>query len=142
MAINTIQYAALFQQKLDEQVTALSTSGWMEANAGQVKYTGGKEIKVPSISTSGLGDYDRDSGFVQGSVNLTYETLTMTQDRGRTFSLDAMEVDESGFLANATTVMGEHRAYVLPVGRFRGAERFRDIRREAGFHAGGRQPCD
>lgn len=115
MAINTIQYAALFQQKLDEQITALSTSGWMEANAGQVKYTGGKEIKVPSISTSGLGDYDRDNGFVQGSVNLSYETLTMTQDRGRTFSLDAMEVDESGFLANATAVMGEfQRTQVIP----------------------------
>ena len=29
MAINTIQYAALLQQKLDEQITVHSTSGWM-----------------------------------------------------------------------------------------------------------------
>lgn len=107
MAINIIQYAQLLQQKLDEQVVAQSTTGWMEANSGQVKYSGGKEIKVPSISTSGLADYDRDSGFVQGSVNLSYDTLTMTQDRGRTFTLDAMDVDESGFLANATATIGD-----------------------------------
>lgn len=115
MAINTIQFAALLQQKLDEQVTAQSTSGWMEANAGQVIYNGGKEIKVPSLTTSGLADYDRDNGFVQGAVTLTHETLTMTQDRGRTFKLDAMDVDESGFLANATAVAGEfQRAQVIP----------------------------
>ena len=115
MAINTLEYAQLLQTKLDEQVVAQSTTGWMEANAGQVKYTGGKEVKVPSISTSGLADYDRDNGFVQGSVNLSYETLTMTQDRGRTFTLDAMDVDESGFLANATAVIGNfQRQRVIP----------------------------
>ncbi len=115
MAINTIQFATLLQQKLDEQVIAQSTSGWMEANAGQVIYNGGKEIKVPSLTTSGLADYDRDNGFVQGAVTLTHETLTMTQDRGRTFKLDAMDVDESGFLANATAVAGEfQRTQVIP----------------------------
>lgn len=115
MAINTIQYAALLQQKLDEQITVHSTSGWMEANAGQVKYSGGKDIKVPSITTSGMGDYDRDTGFVQGSVNLGFETLTMTMDRGRTFSLDAMDVDETNFLMNAAAVAGVfQREQVIP----------------------------
>ena len=115
MAINTIEFATLLQQKLDEQVIAQSTSGWMEANAGQVIYNGGKEIKVPSMSMNGMGDYDRDSGFVQGAVTLTHETLTMTQDRGRTFQIDAMDVNESGFLANATAVAGEfQRTKVIP----------------------------
>lgn len=115
MAINTIQFATLLQQKLDEQVVAQSTSGWMEANAGQVIYNGGKEIKIPSLSTSGLADYDRDNGFVQGAITLTHETYTMTQDRGRTFQLDAMDVNESGFLANATAVAGEfQRTQVIP----------------------------
>ena len=101
MAINTIQFATLLQQKLDEQVTVQSTSGWMESNAGLVQYDGGKEIKVPSLSTTGLTDYDRDAGFTaQGKVTLSRETLTMTQDRSATFQLDAMDVNESGFLAN------------------------------------------
>lgn len=115
MAINTIEFATLLQQKLDEQVVAQSTSGWMEANAGQVIYSGGREVKVPSISLNGLGDYDRDNGFVQGAVTFGYETLTMTQDRGRTFSLDAMDVDETNFVMNATAVAGEfQRTKVIP----------------------------
>lgn len=46
----------------------------MDANAGQVKYTGGDEVKIPKISLVGLGNYDRDKGFKQGSVTLSYET--------------------------------------------------------------------
>jgi hypothetical protein len=81
MAINTLETAALFQQQLDKQMTQEATSGWMEGNAGQVKYTGGKEIKIPKLTMDGLADYDRDNGYVQGAVTQEYETKTMTQDR-------------------------------------------------------------
>ena len=110
MAINTIQYATLFQQALDKQATAKLTSGWMDANAGQVIYNGGKEVKIPKINMDGLGDYDRSTGFQQGAVTLEYETKTMTMDRGRTFMLDSMDVNESNFVANATNVMGQFQA--------------------------------
>lgn len=115
MPINALEYAKLFMTTLDKQILEQSTTGWMESNAGQVKYSGGNEVKIPSISMSGLGEYDRDEGFVQGSVSLTYETKKLTQDRGRTFQLDAMDVDESNFLATAGTVMGEfQRTKVIP----------------------------
>lgn len=115
MPINTLEYAKLFQTTLDEQMVAMSTSGWMESNSGQVKYSGGNEVKIPKITMDGLGDYDRDKGFVQGSVSLTYGTYIMTQDRGRTFQLDAMDVDETNFVASAATVMGEfQRTWVVP----------------------------
>ena len=107
---NTIAYATLFQQALDKAATAKLTSGWMEANAGQVIYNGGKEVKIPKISTNGLADYDRSSGFNQGAITLEYETRTMTQDRGRTFMLDSMDVNETNFVANATNVMGTCQA--------------------------------
>lgn len=115
MAINTLEYAKIFAQTLDKQMLAEATSGWMEANAGQVKYSGGNEVKIPMISTSGLGDYDRDEGFKRGAVTLSYQTMTMTQDRGRTFHLDAMDVDETNFIAAAGNVMGEfQRTQVIP----------------------------
>ena len=115
MPINTLEYAKIFQTTLDKQVVAEATSGWMEANAGQVKYNGGNEIKVPKVSLQGLGDYDRDNGFAQGSVSYVYQTLTMGQDRGRTFQLDAMDVDETNFISAAGTVMGEfQRTKVVP----------------------------
>lgn len=112
---NVIEYAKIFQQELDKQVIAQATSGWMEANAGLVKYNGGNEVKIPKIDMDGLGDYDRAKGFVEGAVTLEYETKTLTQDRGRTFMLDRMDVDESNFVATAANVMGEfQRTQVVP----------------------------
>ena len=58
----------------------------------------------------GLGDYSRAGGFTSGAVTLEYETRTMTMDRGRTFMLDAMDVNESNFVANASNVMGQFQA--------------------------------
>lgn len=115
MAINTIEAAKIFQTALDQQILEGSTSGWMEDNAGQVKYSGGNEVKIPKLSLSGLGNYDRDSGYTQGAVTFSFETKTMTQDRGRKFLLDKMDVDETNFVASATTVMGEfQRTKVIP----------------------------
>lgn len=107
---NTIAYATLFQQALDKAAVAKLTSGWMDANAGQVIYNGGKEVKIPKMNMDGLGDYSRANGFTQGSITLEYETKTMTQDRGRTFMLDSMDVNESNFVANATNAMGQFQA--------------------------------
>lgn len=115
MAINTLEYAKLFQTQLDLQAEQQATSGWMEANAGNVIYNGGDEIKIPDIVVQGLGDYDRDNGFVQGSVTYKYQTHKLTMDRGRTFQLDAMDVDETNFGASAANVMSEfQRLQVIP----------------------------
>ena len=55
MSINTIEYAKIFMEALDEQLVAGATSGWMEENSGQVQYTGGNEVKIPKIELNGLG---------------------------------------------------------------------------------------
>jgi len=106
MAINTLEMAKIFQQSLDKQMGIEATSGWMESNAQNVKYNGGDTVRMPRISTTGMAKYDRDNGFNQGSVTLTYDDYKLTQDRGRTFQLDSMDVDESNFIASAGTVMG------------------------------------
>lgn len=112
---NTIAYASIFQEELDKQMLVGATSGWMEPNSSLVKYTGGNEVKIPNIMMDGLGDYNRNEGFVKGSVNTAWQTHELTQDRGRTFSIDAMDVDESNFVATAGAVMGEfQRTKVIP----------------------------
>lgn len=60
MAINTIEAAQIFMQALDRQMIEGATSGWMEQNAGRVKYSGGSTVKIPTLSTTGLGNYDRN----------------------------------------------------------------------------------
>jgi hypothetical protein len=115
MPINTLETATLFQNTLDRVAIQEAVTGWMDGNAGQVIYNGGAEVKIPKLSVQGMGDYDRDKGYVQGGVTLTYETRTMTQDRGRMFQLDPMDINENNFVTTAATVMGEfQRMYVVP----------------------------
>ena len=113
--INTLATATIFQQNLDLLAVQETVTGWMDGNSGQVKYNGGAEVKIPKMDVNGLGTYDRDSGYVQGGVTLSYGTYTMTQDRGRKFQLDAMDVDETNFVPTAARVMGEfQRTKVIP----------------------------
>lgn len=113
--VNSIEKAKIYQKELDRQIVADAATGWMEANAGQVIYHGGDEVKIPKIVMDGLGDYDRGSGYPEGSVTLSYQTMTMTQDRGTSFNIDAMDCDESGLDGLAGTVMGEfQRVHVIP----------------------------
>lgn len=114
---NTIQYATLIQNELDKTAVQESCTGWMDANAGQIKYSGGNEVKIPSLSMDGLADYGRtdNKGFVAGGLDFKYNTYTMTQDRGRKFNIDKNDVDETGFVLTASTIMGEfQREHVIP----------------------------
>ncbi len=113
--MNTIETAAIIQSELDKAAVEQSTSGWMEVNDKLVRYTGGSEVKIPSLAMDGLADYDRNNGFASGDVDFRYQTKTMTQDRGRSFSFDENAVDETNFALTASTVMGEfQRTKVIP----------------------------
>lgn len=112
---NNLEYAKIFQPALDKQVVQEATTGWMELNSNMVKYNGGNEVKIPDIVMDGLGDYDRANGFAKGSVTLSWKTYALTQDRGRTFSIDSQDVDETAFVATAGNVLGEfQRTQVVP----------------------------
>ena len=112
---NSIEYAKVFQQELDKQVIEGCTSGWMEDNAAQLIYNGGNEVKMPKMSLQGLGSYSRSDGYSEGAVTYTFETFTLSQDRGRRFRIDALDVDESGFGLAAANVAAEfQRTKVIP----------------------------
>ncbi|MBR2259725.1 MAG: hypothetical protein IJ899_20780 [Blautia sp.] len=115
MPINNFTHAQILQTTLDEAAVRDMVTGWMDANAGQVKYSGGAEVKIPKMTTQGLGDYDRDTGYPAGSITLTWQTREMTQDRGKQFQIDAMDLDENAFITTAAAVMGDfQRRWVVP----------------------------
>lgn len=115
MALNTIEAAKNFQTVLDQQMVMEAATGFMEVNAGDVVYDGGDTVKIPTLSMQGLAAYDREEGYNKGNVSLSYKDYNMTQDRGRQFTLDAMTVNESNFVANAIKVMAEfQRTRVIP----------------------------
>jgi len=121
MAINTIEYAQIWTTALDQQAVQLATSGWMEANASQVTYTGGKKVRIPEMYTTGLGDYKRGTGagnrgkYAAGSVEVKYRDYELEMDRSAEFAWDRHDVDESAYIVQAPAVMGEfQRSQVVP----------------------------
>ena len=112
---NNLQYAAIFQAELDKAAKEQATSGWMELNDKLVRYNSGSEVKIPMLDMDGLADYDRQTGFVEGSVDLTWQTKKMAMDRGRQFTFDEQEVNDTNFVLTASSVMGEfQRTKVVP----------------------------
>lgn len=75
MSVNTLELSTVFQTELDKAFEQQATTTWMDANAGQVIYNGGKTIKIPIINMDGLKDYDRANGYPDGAVELSYIDL-------------------------------------------------------------------
>ena len=57
-----------------------------------------KEIMIPRISVTGLGDYTRNVGYKTGSIDFAYETKAFNYDRGIKLLADVMDVEEAGVL--------------------------------------------
>lgn len=110
---NTIEYAKLFQRVLDSVDIPGKTSSAMEGNT--VVYNGGDEIKLPKMTLSGLADYSRSGGYKGGAIVSEYETHKITKDRGIEFTIDVMDLDESGFVIEAGRVVNAlNRESVIP----------------------------
>lgn len=60
------------------------------------------EIIIPKLDMDGLGDYDRNSGYLDGDISLTNETVKFNYERGRKLKTDTIDNEETGgvILAN------------------------------------------
>ena len=74
------------------------------------------EIIIPKIDMDGLGDYDRNSGYTNGDVTLTNETVKFNYERGRMFSVDAMDNEETAGIAFGKLAGEFIRTKVAPEG--------------------------
>ena len=72
------------------------------------------EIIVPKISMDGLANYSRNGGYVSGNVTLTNETVTFNYDRGRSFTVDAMDNEETAGVAFGRLASEFLRTKVVP----------------------------
>lgn len=82
---------------LDTVYQKASVSGCL-ASGGRMVRAGknAKEIMVPKITVSGLGDYTRNVGYKTGSISFDYETMTFNYDRGIKLLADVMDVEGGG----------------------------------------------
>lgn len=112
---NTIELATKMTGELDKAIVHKPVTGFLADNNMRGKFVGAKTIMIPEANVSGLGDYDRVTGFVQGAVSVSHAPFTLQMDRGRSFMLDREDNDESGVADLAGQIMGEFvRTQVVP----------------------------
>lgn len=97
---NTIVLAKNYVPLLDEvykmeSVTADLTGDPAMARAG----ANAAEIVYPQIAVTGLGDYNRNSGYTQGTVDFKWVSTKYNYDRGAKLAVDAMDNQETYNLA-------------------------------------------
>src|SRR5574344_1017829 len=97
---NTITKFKNYIDLLDEVYKNASLTSKLDGDSTLVKAgANANEIVIPKIAMDGLGDYSRNSGYVNGDVTLTNETVAFNYDRGRAFSIDAMDNEETAGVA-------------------------------------------
>lgn len=115
MPVNNIYQNQTLTTELDKAIVERSVTGFLADNTLRAKFIGTKTVMIPELGLQGLGDYDRDTGFVQGAVSVSARPYVLTMDRGRSFQIDREEADESGIPELAGKITGEFvRAHVIP----------------------------
>ena len=96
---NNIAAIKNYTDVLDKVYQKASVSGCLTSGGRMVRAgRNAKEIMIPKISVSGLGDYTRNVGYKTGSITFDYETKTFNYDRGIKLLADVMDVEEAGVL--------------------------------------------
>ena len=112
---NSITLFKKYIDKLDEVYKQSAKTAVLDGDSTLVQMGANtNEIIVPKISMDGLGDYSRNGGYVDGDVTLTNETVTFNYDRGRAFSVDAMDNEESAGIAFGKLASEFIRTKVVP----------------------------
>ncbi|MGN0604817.1 MAG: hypothetical protein ACI4I2_12650 [Oscillospiraceae bacterium] len=97
---NSIALFKKYIDLLDEVYKASAKTSVLDIDGALVQAgANANEIIIPKISMDGLANYSRNSGYVDGDVTLTNETVQFNYDRGRRFTVDAMDNEESAGVA-------------------------------------------
>lgn len=97
---NTIQLAKNYTTLLDEVYQKASVVGDLNSSPEMARAgANANEIVYPQISVTGLGDYDRNSGYTTGAVDFKWKTAAFNYDRGTKISVDVMDNEETSNLA-------------------------------------------
>jgi hypothetical protein len=111
---NSIELAVKFQPILDEIYKLASLTAMLDSQTKAVDGSGANEVKIFKTSMVGLGTYSRATGYVAGDVTGTWETIKLLVERGRAFSIDRLDNEESLGMAFGTLVGEFMRTMVVP----------------------------
>ena len=97
---NNLSFFKSYSTLLDEVYKSAALTADLDSDSSIVQQgANANEIIIPKLDMSGLGDYSRNDGYVSGDVTLTNETVKYNYERGRMFTVDAIDNEETAGLA-------------------------------------------
>ena len=120
---NVIQLAKNYVPLLDEIYKAESKTAILDTVSERVNFTGANTVNIYTLNTVGMGNYDRNAGFVPGDVNGTWQPYALETERGRSYMVDTLDNEESMGLAFGGLLGTVERQHIIPeVDAFRFAQ--------------------
>lgn len=114
---NSIAKFKKYVPLLDEVYKQAALTSVLDSDASLAQEgANANEIIIPKIDMDALGDYDRNSGYTNGDVTMTNETVKFNYERGRMFSVDAMDNEETAGIAYGKLASEFIRTKVAPEG--------------------------
>lgn len=113
-AANNIALAELYLPLLDEAYKADSKSAVLDTLSDYVSFTGGNTVNIFNIDPVGMGNYDRNAGFVPGDVTGTWQPYVLETDRGRSYQVDFMDNESAMGLVVPNLLGTVERQHIIP----------------------------
>lgn len=98
--MNNIELSKNYIPLLDELYKKEETSSVLNSSSKDIKMgANAGEFLVAKYTIDGPADYSRNGGYQDGDVSVEWETHKANYDRGRKFSVDTMDNEESAEIA-------------------------------------------
>lgn len=111
---NSISLASKFLPFVDQVYKMESKSAILDTANDYIRFDGANAVKLYNLSVLGMGNYSRNAGFVNSDVTGTWETLTLSADRGRSYMLDVLDNDETLGLSLGNLLNVVEREHIIP----------------------------
>lgn len=93
--MNNIEIATVYLPQLDEVYKTECKSSILDGDETTVQKGQNGEIKIAKLDMDGLGDFDRKSGYTQGSTRFTWETVKYDMERSQDLRIDRLDNEEA-----------------------------------------------
>lgn len=116
-AVGAVNYATQYGRELSQMFPYVLNFGALYAtpNNGRFRWVNAKTIEIPSISTTGRVNADRDTvAMAQRNYDNKWETKTLTNERKWSTLVHPMDIDQSNMvasIANITQVFNEEQKF-------------------------------
>ena len=93
--MNDVELSTVYLPLLDEVYQNEVKTSVLDGDEVTVKKGQNVEIKIAKLDMDGLGDFDRNSGYTEGSTKLKWETIKYDKERSQKLKVDRLDNEES-----------------------------------------------